>query len=647
MKIKKIEPFWLDLFLIYCIQYIQKYILLIYIDVSVDRRMIDRYLADRDLIETSIIHILDDDIASLDPCDDTHMTIVAIVSCPWELHDSTYYWRRSRLDTISSSISHPGRCITMPGYIFVLGHIPGTVPSDESSWFASVFDGISILESCLRWDHHWWLLLDPSITRISYLCRSWWCGDFGWYLLSFFEDGYTPLHGSWDHEIHTDTDTRCITETIDWDDIIRIDTIFGGYLRYRISTHHRIDHSWYRRDFEDLSDLELITTFEIISPEDSIGTHSIFFGDTPDRLKSPDGMFFDIFVRYVGTHRCRRCDLTATLSRVPSSNTDESCIWYISISGDIAEIAICRDDRRLIIVSGTHRTSRSEEREGGVYREYDDECDREPLESTKCIRYRWEINIGSTGSCMTSSMIGAYGQSSILGINMSLGDISTFYILYSPKNLCNSRHREASLVCTESLSSHVAFFWFDFEYSDFVSLEMFDDLKRDLRSLDGRGTHLDRLAICTRNEESWESHSGSDVCWLAIDDECHIFFDCILFTTDFYYCYHRDEKLGSYEGSTVADTCAPHNEARYISLDHIQKQSSQERTVSVTWSRHCINFGSKVEENHLTNEGGIQNPMDPGDFVWLGMRDSNPRMAESKSAALPLGESPILELAEL
>ncbi len=44
--------------------------------------MIDRYLADRDLIETSIIHILDDDIASLDPCDDTHMTIVAIVSCP-------------------------------------------------------------------------------------------------------------------------------------------------------------------------------------------------------------------------------------------------------------------------------------------------------------------------------------------------------------------------------------------------------------------------------------------------------------------------------------------------------------------------------------------------------------------------------------
>ncbi len=27
-------------------------------------------------------------------------------------------------------------------------------------------------------------------------------------------------------------------------------------------------------------------------------------------------------------------------------------------------------------------------------------------------------------------------------------------------------------------------------------------------------------------------------------------------------------------------------------------------------------------------------------FKWLGMRDSNPRMAESKSAALPLGESP-------
>ena len=27
-------------------------------------------------------------------------------------------------------------------------------------------------------------------------------------------------------------------------------------------------------------------------------------------------------------------------------------------------------------------------------------------------------------------------------------------------------------------------------------------------------------------------------------------------------------------------------------------------------------------------------------WLWLGMRDSNPRMAESKSAALPLGEFP-------
>lgn len=42
--------------------------------------MVNWYFADRDLIETSIVHILDDDIASLDTCHDTHMTIVAIVS---------------------------------------------------------------------------------------------------------------------------------------------------------------------------------------------------------------------------------------------------------------------------------------------------------------------------------------------------------------------------------------------------------------------------------------------------------------------------------------------------------------------------------------------------------------------------------------
>jgi hypothetical protein len=42
--------------------------------------MIDRHLADSHLIETSVIHILDDDIASLDTRYDANMSIVAIVS---------------------------------------------------------------------------------------------------------------------------------------------------------------------------------------------------------------------------------------------------------------------------------------------------------------------------------------------------------------------------------------------------------------------------------------------------------------------------------------------------------------------------------------------------------------------------------------
>ena len=33
-----------------------------------------------------------------------------------------------------------------------------------------------------------------------------------------------------------------------------------------------------------------------------------------------------------------------------------------------------------------------------------------------------------------------------------------------------------------------------------------------------------------------------------------------------------------------------------------------------------------------------------GDFVWLGMRDSNPRMHGPKPCALPLGQSPITRL---
>ena len=40
---------------------------LVYIDVSVDRWAIDRNLAYGDLIESTIVHILDDEIPILDP----------------------------------------------------------------------------------------------------------------------------------------------------------------------------------------------------------------------------------------------------------------------------------------------------------------------------------------------------------------------------------------------------------------------------------------------------------------------------------------------------------------------------------------------------------------------------------------------------
>ncbi len=79
-KIKKIEAFLLDTCIKYTIQYIQYYIQLIHIDISINTRMIDRNLSNSNFIESSIIHIFDDDIAILYPGNDTNMTIVTIVS---------------------------------------------------------------------------------------------------------------------------------------------------------------------------------------------------------------------------------------------------------------------------------------------------------------------------------------------------------------------------------------------------------------------------------------------------------------------------------------------------------------------------------------------------------------------------------------
>jgi hypothetical protein len=48
------------------------------------------------------------------------------------------------------------------------------------------------------------------------------------------------------------------------------------------------------------------------------------------------------------------------------------------------------------------------------------------------------------------------------------------------------------------------------------------------------------------------------------------------------------------------------------------------------------NGGSQVEtHSHRKRES------DDSLFLWLGMRDSNPRMSAPKADALPLGESPV------
>ena len=47
---------------------------------------------------------------------------------------------------------------------------------------------------------------------------------------------------------------------------------------------------------------------------------------------------------------------------------------------------------------------------------------------------------------------------------------------------------------------------------------------------------------------------------------------------------------------------------------------------------------SKQNNRVKKNEKNLENEVRS---IWLGMRDSNPRMLEPKSSALPLGEPPI------
>jgi hypothetical protein len=324
--------------------------------------MIYRYFADSHLIESTIVHIFDDDIASLDTRYDTYMSIVSIVSRSRELDYSTNYRGRSGFYSFGSCIPHPWGSIPSPCDTLVLSHIPGTIPSDKSAWFARIFDCISLLEPCFWWYSDWRFLFDLCITRIPCLCGSLgeWC--FGWLWYIFVEYSNRSRYCTRNHQIHTDTDTRSISETIDRDNISSIYAIFRGYCRDSISIDYGMHHSWDRRDLENLSDLELIATLEIIGPQDRICTHPILIWYTSHTLESSDGMFFDIFIHDLCSYSCSWGN-SRTLSRVPTSDADESSIWDIAIIRDITEITICRDDRRLIVVSGTDHSSRSEERE--------------------------------------------------------------------------------------------------------------------------------------------------------------------------------------------------------------------------------------------------------------------------------------------
>lgn len=228
---------------------------LIYINISIDSSIIFWNFSNCHLIESSIVHIFDNHIIILYSSNDTNMSIIPIVSSTRKLYYRTNYWRRSCFFSLCSCISNPRTCITTPSYILILCNIPSTISSDKTSRFTSILYQITTLESCFWWDsYRWCLLCNLRIVWISIFCSSFCEGSLSilGIIASFICWRCFSYDSSRDHQIHTNTNTRSITEHINWYDICSINTIFGGNSWDGITRNNAM---YYTRNWRNLENL--------------------------------------------------------------------------------------------------------------------------------------------------------------------------------------------------------------------------------------------------------------------------------------------------------------------------------------------------------------------------------------------------------
>ena len=106
---------------------------LIYIDVSLDSRMIFGDFSDGYGVEFLIVHVFDDKLSVFDSDNNSYMSVVGIVSMSFKLYDSTNSWGFTSRYSLSFGITDPLVCISSPGYTLVLCDESGTVSPRESS----------------------------------------------------------------------------------------------------------------------------------------------------------------------------------------------------------------------------------------------------------------------------------------------------------------------------------------------------------------------------------------------------------------------------------------------------------------------------------------------------------------------------------
>ena len=111
--------------------------MLVYIYISINTCISDRYLSCSSLVYSSIVHIRNYYVTSIYTYNYSYMPIYRIISSTTKLNYCSKLWCRSSCMSLSSSISYPLVSITWPVNIFILSYIPSTVSISKSPFRSS------------------------------------------------------------------------------------------------------------------------------------------------------------------------------------------------------------------------------------------------------------------------------------------------------------------------------------------------------------------------------------------------------------------------------------------------------------------------------------------------------------------------------